>query len=53
MKRFNLQEYRINPSRKAVTRDGHPVRIICTDHDNVIYPNRFGTFFVYIVNEFN
>lgn len=31
MKPFNLQEYLRNPSRKVVTRDGHPVRIICTD----------------------
>ena len=31
MKRFSLQEYRENPSRKVVTRDGHSVRIVCTD----------------------
>lgn len=31
MKRFNLEEYLKNPSRKVVTRDGKDVRIICTD----------------------
>ena len=31
MKQFNLQEYLANPSRQVVTRDGRPVRIICTD----------------------
>lgn len=31
MKAFNLKEYHENPSRKVVTRDGRPVRIICTD----------------------
>lgn len=31
MKPFNLKEYLDNPSRKVVTRDGRPVRIICTD----------------------
>lgn len=31
MKRFNLEEYLANPSRKVVTRDGRNVRIICTD----------------------
>ena len=31
MKRFNLQEYLANPSQKVVTRDGKPVRILCTD----------------------
>lgn len=38
MKQFNLEEYNKNPNRKVVTRDGHPVRIICTDHDNISYP---------------
>lgn len=38
MKQFNLTEYLNNPSRKVVTRDGNPVRIICTDHDNISYP---------------
>ena len=33
MKQFNLQEYLANPSRQVVTRDGRPVRIICTDSD--------------------
>lgn len=31
MKPFNLEEYLKNPSRKVVTRDGRPARIICTD----------------------
>lgn len=31
MKKFNLDEYLKNPARKVVTRDGRPVRIICTD----------------------
>lgn len=36
MKPFNLKTYLENPSRKIVTRDGYPVRIICTDA-NVLY----------------
>lgn len=31
MKKFDLQEYIKNPSRKVVTRDGKPVRILCTN----------------------
>ena len=31
MKKFDLQEYLTNPSRKIVTRDGRSVRILCTD----------------------
>ena len=31
MRQFNLQEFIDNPSRKVVTRDGRPVRILCTD----------------------
>ena len=31
MKPFNLKEYLKDPSKKVVTRDGRPVRIICTD----------------------
>lgn len=31
MKRFSLQEYLANPLQKIVTRDGKPVRILCTD----------------------
>lgn len=38
MKQFSLEEYLKNPERKVVTRDRHPVRIICTDHDNISYP---------------
>ena len=34
MKRFNLEEYLKNPSKKVVTRDGRKVRIICTDAKN-------------------
>ena len=33
MKQFNLQEYLAHPERKVVTRDGRPVRIICTNSD--------------------
>lgn len=35
MKQFNLEEYLKNPERKVVTRDGKPVRIICTDRKPV------------------
>ena len=38
MKRFNLEEYLKNPSKKIVTRDGKAVRIICTDREDSIYP---------------
>lgn len=31
MRQFNLEEYLKNPNQKVVTRDGRPVRIICTD----------------------
>lgn len=31
MKEFSLEEYLKNPNREVVTRDGRPVRIICTD----------------------
>ena len=31
MKRFSLDEYLKNPSRKIVTREGRNARIICTD----------------------
>ena len=31
MKPFNLEEYLKNPSKKVVTRDGRPARIIRTD----------------------
>lgn len=31
MKPFDLNEYKKNPSRELVTRDGHKARIICTD----------------------
>ena len=31
MKQFSLEEYLKNPDRKVVTRNGMPVRIICTD----------------------
>ena len=31
MKQFDLKEYLANPSRKVVTREGCPVRILCTD----------------------
>ena len=31
MKQFNLEEYLKNPSREIVTRDGYPVKIMCTN----------------------
>ena len=31
MKQFSLKEYLANPSRKVVTRDGYPARILYTD----------------------
>lgn len=31
MKRFNLDEFKKNPTRNVVTRNGLPVRILCTD----------------------
>ena len=31
MKQFNLKEYLENPKEEVVTREGDPVRIICTD----------------------
>lgn len=31
MKPFSLEEYLKNPNKKVITRDGKPVRIICTD----------------------
>ena len=38
MKQFSLEEYLANPSREVVTRDGHSVRIVCTDARNSNYP---------------
>lgn len=38
MKQFNLEEYLKNPNQKVVTRDGHPVRIICTDRKGGYQP---------------
>ena len=38
MKRFSLEEYLKNPSKKVVTRTGRNVRIICTDREDSIYP---------------
>ena len=37
MKQFNLEEYLANPSRKIVTREGKPARIICTDVKGASY----------------
>ena len=37
MKPFNLEEYLTNPSKKVVTREGRPVRIICTDVKGASY----------------
>lgn len=38
MKQFNIEEYKKNPSRKVITRDGSSVRIVCTDIMGAIYP---------------
>ena len=38
MKPFNLEEYLANPTKKIITRDGHDVRIVCTDCKNYEYP---------------
>ena len=38
MKPFNLGEYLTNPSKKVVTREGKPARIICTDAKFEKYP---------------
>ena len=38
MKPFNLKEYIENPTLKVVTREGKPVRIICTNKQNSKYP---------------
>ena len=38
MKRFSLDEYLKNPSRKVVTRMDRKVRIICTDREDSTYP---------------
>ena len=38
MKRFSLEGYLKNPSKKVVTRMGRKVRIICTDREDSIYP---------------
>lgn len=38
MKQFNLDEYLKNPNMKIITRDGHDVRIVCTDCKNYEYP---------------
>lgn len=31
MEQFNIEEYKKNPNRKVITRDGKSVRIVCTD----------------------
>ena len=38
MKRFSLEEYLKNPSKKVMTRDGRSVRIICTNRLDENYP---------------
>ncbi len=38
MEQFSLEKYLENPTRKVVTRDGRPVRIICTDSPNAVVP---------------
>lgn len=38
MKQFDLEEYKKNPNRKVITRDGESVRIVCTDMIGTSYP---------------
>ena len=38
MKPFNLEEYLANPSKKIMTREGKPARIICSDAKFEKYP---------------
>lgn len=38
MRPFNLKEYLEHPDWKVVTREGEPVRILCTDLDDDDYP---------------
>lgn len=38
IKQFNLDEYLKNSNRKVITRDGHDVRIVCTDCRAYEYP---------------
>ena len=38
MKSFNLKEHLEHPEWKVVTREGKPVRILCTDLDDNDYP---------------
>ena len=66
MKQFSLEEFKKNPTRKVVTRDGRKVRIICTDAvgsypiialirslDNEDYPWRFRNDGTLLENEEN
>lgn len=36
MKRFSLEEYLANPDKEVITRNGDPVRIICTDRESSV-----------------
>ena len=38
MKQFSLDEYLKNPSRKVITREGNPVKILCTNYNSSYYP---------------
>lgn len=38
MKQFSLEKYLKNPSRKIITREGNPVKILCTTYSNPSYP---------------
>ena len=38
MKQFDLEEYKKNPNRKVITRNGKNVRIVCTDMIGTSYP---------------
>lgn len=38
MKQFNLDDWLKNKKQKVITRDGRPVRIICWDSPNELFP---------------
>ena len=61
MKRFDLEEYLKNPSKKVVTREGRNVKIHCTDYLGIqpifatiegdAYPSNFCKNGRYMINE--
>lgn len=40
MEQFSIDEYRKNPGRKVVTRNGLDVRIVCTDFKTMGSPSK-------------